>query len=387
MRAARLIPIDAPRSAPKGRKLMTTHTFDRTLTVLKAALCVALTLSIHVFTPGCGESSLTFLLPQGDDAVTEPLDLQLSEALDGTQLRGATAVRFNLAEQTFALVFPDDQREVRGSYILYEGAFTITSLYVRAYGQSVTLDFDVHKMVTHMETSTGDEWTLDKTEASRFYGQHAEHLQSYVAANADLLATAERLDAAGFIPGVGFPGTTVGGGSASDPTGSGTSSKDSAALLAPLLLTLGTVALVVSAGHITSSLLAVFAIAAAVEVLVASRLAGLWDIAGAETVQTAAGVVGPRYAAVGTGWIGSLADAKTEWEVVDSRIEAAAGRNVQWRVVASVPVLNVGTGQSADVEVSLSFNVDEQMDGSLAGHLTMTVGQEVHELSITMTRR
>jgi hypothetical protein len=172
--------------------------FERFNFRAKAVLCVLLMAAMHVVV-GCGGTS--GLLPGGDSQIPLTPDQPLAKALAGTSFSNATAVVINPATGQFGVVFPNGTGQQISGTIKYEnGQAQVSRLTVADGSKSVTITFGANQEITNIATSAGLGWQRSTTAAKSANTARANTLESYMAANADLIQYAQQLDSGGVVP-------------------------------------------------------------------------------------------------------------------------------------------------------------------------------------------
>lgn len=182
----------------------------------KAVLCMTLVAAMHVVV-GCGGAAS--LVPPSGNLVELTPDHPLARVLAGTPFSGATAFEVNAATNQFRLVFPDGSQQISGTFSYADGKAYVSRLTVADGTTSATLTIGANQQITSISTSAGPSWQRPGAEAAKASLATAVRpntIESYLAANADLLAAAQEYDAQGTVS--TMPGSTPGDGNTGEQT-------------------------------------------------------------------------------------------------------------------------------------------------------------------------
>jgi len=194
----------------------------------KAVLCMTLAVAMHVVV-GCGGPS-SFFPASSNTLVALTPDHPMAQALAGTSFSNATAIVINPATNQFGLVFPDGSgQQISGTMTYENGQVQVNKLTLAQGSMSATLFFGANQEITNINTSAGPSWqrtvTTQTAKASQATGTpsaRTNNLESYLAANADLMQYAQQMDSQGVT-------STVVGQSIDQSAGTGQSVKADAA--------------------------------------------------------------------------------------------------------------------------------------------------------------
>jgi hypothetical protein len=160
----------------------------------KAVLCIILTAHLNLLVAGCGQNGLL-----GSTSV--PVSSDLADTLAGTRFAGATSVEVNRIGKTFRLVQADGSSSISGSYTEVNGEYFITQFSVNTGTQAAVLSLNTNQEVVDItmqqQGSIFHRNTVSAQPAGFATAPRApgKEINSYVAANADLLAQAQAADA------------------------------------------------------------------------------------------------------------------------------------------------------------------------------------------------
>lgn len=178
----------------------------------RAAVCILLTLNLHIWQAGCDVGGPMFLQ---DDWMR--LDVTAGQTLKSvvqpSTFAGVSAVEVNPSTGQFRLVIPDTGRRVSGSYALIGGQPTVTMVEFEARGLVVAFHFDAFRRITLVTSSTGQRWSPSELVSEQLFGSQASGVDAYIAANANIVSQVRQLDDA--------PGSPTGGGSGGGSGGGG----------------------------------------------------------------------------------------------------------------------------------------------------------------------
>ncbi len=336
---------------------------------LKAVLCCLLVLNINFWLAGCGgmaslDSTLANALTEAANKGAVRIGITpgqpLAQALADTQFRDVEAVNLFTDTQTFSFVFPDQYRNISGSYVVQDGVFTVTEIRLEAYERWVELKFDGNKRVTSITTSDGSAWTLPKGDSSLEINAYTTNIQAYIDANANLVAAAQEYDRQAGNTGFSLDAYLNGSGGSSGGN-SGGGGKPNAALFLPLLMVLTPLAPVFGLLGFLQPLVALFAAVSAMSAMFTVRFDGTWTLASAVMVgvPNVGGIYPPNIIVIKGGRItemrtaggaGTQAQGFT-WEIVETNLLSAMDRNVQWKVVADLVVQPIPNKITVRVEL------------------------------------
>src|SRR5262245_28909718 len=101
---------------------------DRNLFKMKSLLCAVLAIYGPIALTGCGNNTLGPGVPLEQIQIPLGPDHPLTQALEGTTFQGAVAMDILPGARQFRLIFPDDGRQVSGSYDLQAGEIILTDV-------------------------------------------------------------------------------------------------------------------------------------------------------------------------------------------------------------------------------------------------------------------
>jgi len=173
---------------------------------LKAILCVVLTLNVSIWALGCGAVGASLFLGEKTIALTP--DHPLTEALNGSDFEGATAVDVSPSTNQFRVIFPNAERELSGSYAMIAGQAVVIGLTFTKGAELLTLKLDAEKRITDIVSNQGQRWQRPvewNTQAPRAPGfatapaaptakTSTSDVDAYLQANSQLLELATQLD-------------------------------------------------------------------------------------------------------------------------------------------------------------------------------------------------
>lgn len=168
----------------------------------KSILCIAMLLGVHVIA-GCGSGAG---LLSGIQRIDLTSNSQMAGILGGTNLQGATAIEINQATGQFRLVYPEAGREISGTFVKVGGQARVTQFTFAVGDKAATVSFNAADQITQITNEGGQAWVRPNVttaapqapQAPRAPGARTlSTVDSYVAANADLMQLAEELDAQG----------------------------------------------------------------------------------------------------------------------------------------------------------------------------------------------
>ena len=128
----------------------------RTLFKMKSLLCMLLVLYGPIALIGCGNSMLGPGVPLAQIQIALGADHPLTQALAGTNFQGAVAMDIFPGARQFRLVFPDDERQVSGSYDSQGGEIILTQVNFKNDVGAATVEFDAQRRVDVLEFLADD---------------------------------------------------------------------------------------------------------------------------------------------------------------------------------------------------------------------------------------
>lgn len=178
----------------------------------RVAVCVLLTLNLHVWQAGCDVGG-PMLLQEGWMRLDVSSGQSLKSVVQPSTFAGVSAVEVNPSTGQFRLVLPDAGRRVSGSYALVGGQPMVTTVEFEARSLAVAFHFDAFRRITLVTSSTGQRWSPDELIAEPLFGSQASGVDAYIAANANIVSQVRQVDDAGVQPtGGGSTGGSGGGG-------------------------------------------------------------------------------------------------------------------------------------------------------------------------------
>ncbi|MCG8405330.1 MAG: hypothetical protein MI923_09050 [Phycisphaerales bacterium] len=160
--------------------------------IVKAVVCTALILNLHVWAGGCGLNGVFTV--DGKIRIALTPDQPLTQTLAGSQFEGATAIEIDPAVNRFTLIFPTADREISGQYSLVKREFAITQLRLARGALSTDLALNNSKQVTSIEVSTGQRWERPAEWTGLTNDVLANGVDAYLAANIELVDQTRQLD-------------------------------------------------------------------------------------------------------------------------------------------------------------------------------------------------
>lgn len=170
----------------------------------KAVLCVMALVGMHVVA-GCGTGAG---LLGGTQRIDVASDSAWAGLLGGTNFEGATAIEINPFTGQFRLIYPDGGREISGTFVKSGDQARVTQLTIAVGDGAATFTFNAADQITQISNQKGKEWVRPNVTTvapqapqapSAPGAREQSRLDSYMAANADLLQLAEQLDAQGGV--------------------------------------------------------------------------------------------------------------------------------------------------------------------------------------------
>ncbi len=123
---------------------------------LKAVFCLLLMLNLCLWSLGCGSAATALFV--GDKTISLTADHPLTEALSGSDFAGASAIELSTATNQFRVIYPDDNRNISGSFATVNGETAVTNLTITNGQKSVALLINNAKEITRIASNEGTSW-------------------------------------------------------------------------------------------------------------------------------------------------------------------------------------------------------------------------------------